>query len=98
MSQNGEAKVQDQGDGTWSVVLGDAPVRTGLSREEAEGLATRTPSELVKGTRWARQWFNRGTAAERIAGIPAEDVCDPIRSGQYVLDLFDLYNRMWDIA
>jgi len=57
-----------------------------------------TPSELVKGTRWAHDWFSRGFAAERIAGSPPTDVCDPIASGDYVLDLFDLYARMWDLA
>ncbi len=98
MSRRREARVQDQGDGTWCVLLGDAPIRSGLSRAEAEEWATKTPSELVKGTQWSRQWFSRGVSAERIAAIRAEDVCDPIRSGEYVLDLFDLYHRMWEIG
>lgn len=98
MRNHRDVKIHDQGDGTWSILLRDAPVRTGLTRDKAETLASKTPSELVKGTELAQQWFSRGAAAERIAGMPAEDVCDPIRSGKYALDLFDLYDRMWDIG
>ena len=100
MKRHRDVSVYAANSGSWCVSLKGVPVREGLSRAEAENLATRTPSELVKGTSAARDWFDRGAAAERITGgmVRAEDVCEPIRSGPYVLDLFDVYSRMWDFA
>lgn len=100
MPPHPDATTREEPDGTWSVTLREVPVRTGLTRPEAEALAKRTPSEIVKGTLFAREWFGRGASVERITGeqVAATDVCDPIRSGRYTLDLFDLYARMWEIA
>lgn len=75
-------------------------VRTNLSKEEADELVGRTPSELVRGTPHQRDWLSRGFAAERITdgAVQAEDVADPLWCDSYALDLFDLYARMWAIG
>src|SRR5687768_1038976 len=86
--------------GSWSVMLRDRQVATGMTRDQAEQEATKTPSELVRGTPLAEEWFNRGHAAERITdgAVRAEDICDPIEYGGYRFDLFDLYAQMWEIG
>lgn len=87
-------------DGSWTVSLRDRQVVTGLTREQAEREANKTPSELVRGRPLADEWFHRGHAAERITdgAVCAEDVCDPIEYRGYRFDLFDLYARMWETS
>lgn len=100
MPSHPDVHVEPGSDGSWSVMLGDREVVTGLTREQAEQEATKTPSELVRETRFEDEWFNRGYAAERITdgAARAEDICDPIEYGGYRFDLFDLYDRMWEIG
>ncbi|QWZ07804.1 hypothetical protein KRR39_20825 [Nocardioides panacis] len=100
MSTHPDVRIEPGPDGSWSLMLRERPVVTGLSREQAEREAIKTPSELVLGTPFADDWFNRGYAAQRITegSVRAEDVCDPIEYQGYRFDLFDLYDRMWGIS
>lgn len=100
MPSHPDVRVEPAADGSWSVTLSNRQVVSGLDREQAEREAKKSPSELVRGTPLADEWFSRGYAAERITdgAVRAEDVCDPIEYRGYRLDLFDLYARMWEIS